>query len=500
MNSKKVEEFKEYLTKIENLNNTIALVDWDMRICMPKGSIDSRGNMLAYLSGEDYKMRTSERMRSFIESLKNEKDLDEVTSSSIENCEKEYNRTKKIPANRYTEYVKLASKSSSAWEEAKEKSDFSIFQPYLEKMVEFQKEFINYWGYEDNRYDTLLDFYEPGLKVKDLDITFNKLKKAIISILDKIRNSGVSPRYDFLQRYFSKEEQEEFDMMLLREMEFNFNIGRMDESIHPFTTSFGNKDVRITTNYHKNEFVSAMFSCLHEGGHALYEQDIPDELSGTLLNTGASMAVHESQSRFYENIIGRSKSFWKYFFPKLKAKFKQFEDVSFDEFYSAVNRVEPSLIRTESDELTYSLHIIIRYEIEKKLINGEIEVKDLPRIWNQKYKEYLGVEPRNDAEGVLQDMHWSDGSFGYFPSYALGNLYGAQFFDKMVKDIPDLYGRIERGDIGIIHSWLKDNVHKYGAVYKPNELIKKVTGENLNAEYFINYLYRKYSDIYKFEI
>ena len=271
----------------------------------------------------------------------------------------------------------------------------------------------------------------------------------------------------------------------------------MDVSTHPFTINFGNKDVRITTHYLENEFRSALFSCIHEGGHAIYEQNIADDLEGTMLGTGTSMGVHESQSRYYENILGRSREFWTYFYPEAIKRFPQFEGVSFEEFYKAINIVEPSLIRTESDELTYSLHVIIRYEIEKELINGNIKVEDLPQIWNAKYKEYLGVEPKNDAEGVLQDMHWSGGSFGYFPSYALGNLYGAQFLGKMLKEMPDYNKNISEGNLDEIRLWLKENIHKYGSVYKPAELIKKVTGEELTAKYFIEYLNNKYNKVYE---
>jgi carboxypeptidase Taq len=279
-------------------------------------------------------------------------------------------------------------------------------------------------------------------------------------------------------------------------MGFDFLAGRIDISVHPFTTEFENKDVRITTNYNEHEFRTALFACIHEGGHAIYEQDIPDELKGTMLGTGVSMGIHESQSRFYENIIGRSRPFWAFFFPEAQKRFSQFSGISLDDFYRGVNDVKPSLIRIEADELTYSLHIIIRYEIEKAIFEDGADAEDLPALWNKKYKEYLGVEPQNDAEGILQDVHWADGNFGYFPSYALGNLYGAQFLSVMKKDAPDLDNRIERGDLDIIHSWLKEHIHKYGSVYKPETLIKMVTGEELNAAYYIDYINKKFSSIY----
>lgn len=489
-------EFKEYLKKLEYLNNSVAVLYWDMRVGIPKKAIAYRGEMLGYLSGEAYKLQTSDTMKEFIDYFSKVEELDDVTKSMVESARKNYEQTKKIPEDKYKEYTILASNGEAAWEEAKEKSDFEIFKPYLEKLVAFNKEFIGYWGYKENKYDTLLDFYEPGITVKELDKVFGELRDAIVTLLNNIKNSDVKPDVEPFKKYFSKEDQEAFSKHVLSVMGYDFEAGRLDESTHPFTINFGNKDVRITTHYYDNDFRSALFSCIHEGGHAIYEQNIPDELIGTMLGTGVSMGIHESQSRFYENIIGRSIEFWKYFYPEVQKRFSQFEGIPLTEFYRGINVVEPSLIRTEADELTYSLHIIIRYEIEKALINGEIEVEDLPHIWNEKYKEYLGVEPGNDAEGVLQDMHWSDGSFGYFPSYALGNLYGAQFLNKMFKDMPDLYKDIENGNLNNIREWLKENIHKHGSVYKPAKLIKDVTGEELNAKHFIAYLNHKYSKIY----
>jgi carboxypeptidase Taq len=492
----KLQDFKEYLKKLEYLNNSVGVLYWDMRVGIPKKAIPYRGEMLGYLSGEAYKLQTSDTMKDFVDYFSKLENLDDVTKAMVEKARKDYDQTKKIPEDKFKEYTILASNSEAAWEEAKEKSDFEIFKPYLEKLVAFNKEFIGYWGYKENKYDTLLDFYEPGITVKELDKVFGDLRDAIVTLLNKIKNSDVKPNVNPFKKFFSAEEQEEFSKYVLNIMGYDFEAGRVDESTHPFTINFGNKDVRITTHYYENEFRSALFSCIHEGGHAIYEQNIPDELIGTMLATGVSMGIHESQSRFYENIVGRSIEFWKYFYPEVQKRFSQFEGVSLEEFYKGINIVEPSLIRTEADELTYSLHIIIRYEIEKALINGEIEVADLPRIWNEKYKEYLGIEPENDAEGVLQDMHWSDGSFGYFPSYALGNLYGAQFLNKMVKDMPDFYRDIENGNLNNIREWLKENIHKHGCVYKPAQLIKDVTEEELNAKYFVEYLNRKYSKIY----
>lgn len=494
----KIMEFKDYLKSMEDLASAIALLEWDARVNMPKKGIEGRSDALAYLSGEYFKKETSDQMKEFIQYFEDVEGLNEVMQAAVKNCRKKYDLSKKIPENRYVEFVKASALSTAAWEEAKESSDFSIFQPHLQKIVDFKKEFVEYWGYQDDKYNTFLDIYEPGITVGKLDEVFGELKNELVDMLKKIANSPVKIDSTCFKQYFPKIEQEEFSLFILQKMGFDFEAGRLDESVHPFTTNFNNRDVRITSHYYEHEFRSALFSAIHEGGHAIYEQDIPDSLRGTLLGTGASMGIHEAQSRFYENIIGRSMAFWKYFYPEVKNRFKQFADVSFDEFYKGINEVLPSLIRTEADELSYGIHIIIRYEIEKDLINGRIKVEDLPEIWNEKYKEYLGVEPSNDAEGVLQDVHWSDGSFGYFPSYALGNLYSAQFLNKIVKDVPNIFEEMETGNLSIVHTWLKDNIHCYGAVYQPQELIQKVTGEKLKAKYFVDYLKDKYGKVYNF--
>ncbi len=386
-----------------------------------------------------------------------------------------------------------------AWEEAKSKNDFSIFMPHLEKMVDYKRKFANFYGYEKHPYDALLNEYEMGMTVEKLDKVFASLRDEIVNILSKVRESKVSIDENILEGKFSIEKQKELEKYVLDLIGYDYkHRGRIDSSEHPFTTNFGNKDVRITNHYHENNFYSAMYSAIHEGGHAIYEQQINDDLEKYGLQSGVSMGIHESQSRFYENIIGKSKSFLKLVYPKVQEIFEEFRSVPFKNFYKVFNIACPSLIRTEADELTYSLHVIIRYEIEKELIKGEIEVKDLKEIWNNKYEEYLGVRPQNDSEGILQDMHWSDGGFGYFPSYALGNIYGAQFLNSALKDMPNLYSEIEKGNLNDIKVWLKENIHQYGKLYEPAELLKKVTGEELDSKYFVEYLRNKFKDVYEF--
>ena len=494
---KKLEKVKEHYEKVEELTKLLVLADWDLRIIMPKKALDSRANTISFISGELFKLATSNEVASLIayfEPLMDELSIQD--RAMIRKMKREYDQISKIPEDRYKEFSRLSILSERAWEEAKEKSDFSIFKPHLEKIVDMKREFAEYYGYEDNKYDALLNEYEEGLTVKKLDLVFGELKEAIINLLDYINSSNNKVDYSFLQDKYDIEKQKELSDYLLDLIQFDKEKGRLDETEHPFTTNMGNKDVRITTHYYERDLFSNIFSVIHEGGHALYEMHISDDLIGTGLAEVPSMSLHESQSRFYENIVGRSKEFLSVILPKLKEKFPQLEDIDVDKLYKAVNKVEPSLIRTEADELTYSLHIIIRYEIEKQLINGEISVSELPEVWNKKYKEYLGVEPKNDAEGVLQDMHWSDGSFGYFPSYALGNLYGCQMLNTMLKENSTALTDLKNGDLTYINNWLSDNVHKYGSLYDSEELLERVTGEKLNPKYFIDYLNKKYKDIY----
>lgn len=494
---KKFEEVKGYIGQIEYLTHAIVLVDWDMRTNMPVKAGESRSKVLEYLSSQLFDMTTSTKVKTFIEELSPYKDnMSLVQRRTLEELEKNYNETMKIPADRYIASVGATSRAQIAWEKAKEENDYESFKPHLQKVIDFSREFIGYWGYEGDKYNTLLDKYERGLTVEKLDKVFGELRDGIVEILENIKKSEKIIDTNILKGNFDTSKQKDLSLCILQKMGFDLEAGRLDVSVHPFTTNMGNKDVRLTTNYHKDEFTSALFSTIHEGGHGIYEQNISDDLENTGLNSGASMAIHESQSRFYENIVGRSKEFTTYLLNLSRKYFEDFNNVSSEEFYEAMNKVEPSLIRTEADELTYSLHIIIRYELEKDLINGRISLDQLPSEWNKKYKEYLGVEPKSDTVGVLQDVHWSASLFGYFPSYALGNLYGAQIYYTLLNEKPEIMKEIGEGNLRNLHSWLKENVHKFGSLYTPAEIIERVTGEELNSKYFINYLKDKYYNIY----
>ncbi|MDF1507783.1 carboxypeptidase M32 [Robertmurraya sp. DFI.2.37] len=498
------QEFTAYVQKMSAYNEALALVYWDLRTGAPKKSVEQRSQVIGTLSQEVFKMSTSEEMAAYIANLTTDEAkevISEITRKTAEHCKKEYDRNKKIPAEEYKEYVILQSKAESVWEEAKDSSDFDLFRPYLEKLVETNKRFITYWGYEGNKYDTLLDMYEPGITVEILDRVFGDLREKIIPLVKAISESDNKPETSFLFEHFPKEKQRDFSLNILEQMGYDFQAGRLDETVHPFAIGLNPGDVRVTTKYDEKDFRVAVFGTIHEGGHALYEQNISKDLVGTPLCTGTSMGIHESQSLFYENFVGRNYAFWKKNYELLKSYSNgQFAQVSVDDYYRGINESKPSLIRIEADELTYPLHIIIRYEIEKGLFNDEIEVKDLPQIWNEKYEEYLGVTPDSDENGVLQDVHWSGGSFGYFPSYALGYMYAAQFKNTMQQDLPNYDQLLEEGNLLPIKEWLTKNIHQFGSLKKPLEILTDVTGEGLNAQYLVDYLYDKYSKVYSLNI
>lgn len=492
----------ELLKRIRYYNDALSVLYWDLRTGAPRKGAIQRSEVIGMISEEIYKLTTSDEMEKcleYFEAPDNNSILDNVMKAAVKECRREFDKYRKIPIDRYKEYVILTSNAETVWEEAKNNNDFQLFRPYLEKIVDFNLEFIELWGYKGNKYNTLLDINEPGMTVDKLDMIFDELRSRIVPLTAKIKESPEQPEVDILGQYFDTVGQEKFSLYVLEKMGYDFEAGRLDESEHPFTIGINPGDVRITTHYYPNDFASALMSSMHEGGHALYEQNISAELCGMPLCTGASNGIHESQSRFWENIIGRSKGFWKQYYKDLQKVFpEQLKDVTLDDFHRAINKVEPSFIRVEADEVTYNLHIMIRYEIEKALINEEIKVSDLPEIWNAKMREYMGIAPPDDKSGVLQDVHWAGGSFGYFPSYTLGNIYAAQLYNTAKKEIENFDALIEKGELITIKEWLSEKIHKYGKLMEPEEIIMKVTGEGINPSYLTDYLENKYKNIYKF--
>ncbi|MGL4537979.1 MAG: carboxypeptidase M32 [Cetobacterium sp.] len=477
------------------IDSMLALLQWDLETQAPKGGYKLISEMIGELSLKSYNLTTSKEFLEMLKELKkNEEKLDNIVKREIELLEEEVEKIKVIPSEEYKMYSELTAKAQGIWEIARENNDFESFAPILEQIFNFNRKFIEYRGIKEDVYSEILNDYEKGMNVKKLDNFFEELKKEIVPLLKEVNKN----KRDFQKKVkfeVSEYNQKLFSKEILEYIGFDLERGVLSESAHPFTLTVNKDDVRLTTRYLKDFPFSSIFSTIHEGGHGVYEQGVDEILKDTILSDGASMGIHESQSRFYENVVGRSKEFWFGILEKSKFKYSKLSELTLEEIYKGINEVSPSLIRVEADELTYSLHIMVRYEIEKGILSGEYLVKDLPRVWNEKMYEYLGVVPSTDSEGVLQDVHWSCGLIGYFPSYALGNVYSLQILNAMKKDI-NIEGTLERGELKRIKEWLREKIHRYGKLKTPKEIMVSVTGEELNPEYYIEYLKEKYKNIY----
>lgn len=489
--------FKEAEHKIHSLSYSTSMLFWDASTGAPKSGADARSQAIGVLSGFQYQLLVNEQMNEDLNTLMaNLEALDEVDRVLVKDVKKEYDKMTKIPMDEFQKYNMLISKSSMVWEDAKAKADFEMFKPYLTEVIDYLLKFAEYRGYEGHPYNLYIGDYEDGMSVDQLNVFFDELRARIVPLLKKIAEKNKHIDTDFLKKHYSKDLQDKLSRELLGWMGFDLEKGQLKESVHPFTMGVDIDDVRLTTHYYEEDMASALFSTAHEGGHAIYEQNFDRKLQGTALAQGTSNGFHESQSRIFENNFCKSEAFLSYLLPKLVAFFpEQLEAVTFDQFNEAINLVQPSLIRIEADELTYSLHIMLRYEIELGLIDGSIKVEDLPKVWNQKVKDYLGIIPPDDSKGVLQDVHWSEGLFGYFPTYALGSAYAAQLAHYMSKEI-DVEGCLKAGNFKPLTQWLNKKVHQYGALKKPNELIEMITGERLNSKYYCDYLEAKYTKLY----
>ena len=462
----------------------------------PKNTSEGRGVALSILAGERQKLMTCPETKALLEELGGHLDeLDLVHRREVEELRRSCDQLTRIPADEYMAYSELTNRASDVWHKAKEQNDFASFCPVLQELVDYNRKFAGYYDATKKPYDALLNEYERGVDMEMLDNFFATLRQTIVPLLQKIEQK---PQIDdsFLHNYYPVDKQKAFADYIMEVMGLDRGHCGLGETEHPFTLEFNNKDVRITTNYDTHNVASSMFSVLHEGGHAMYELGIRDDLQYTCLAGGVSMGVHESQSRFFENLIGRSCPFVEAIYPKVQEFFpEQLGGISAEQFYRAINKAEPSLIRTESDELTYCLHIMVRYEIEKQLIGGTLEAKDVPAEWAKLYKEYLGIDVPTDREGCLQDSHWSGGSFGYFPSYALGNAYGAQMLHNMEQTV-DVAGDSAKGDLSHIAGWLREKIHQYGGLMVPADVVKNACGE-FDPHYYTDYLTRKYTELYQ---
>lgn len=484
--------------KINALNYAFIVIGWDSETEAPDGCFEDRSNKIGILSRMLNDLVFDEKYIEAVNYLYEHKNnLDTLLVREIEMTKKNLDNTLKLPKELIIENSIITTKASKAWVDAKNKDDFSIFAPYLKQIVDIQKQIIKYLETDELKgYDVLLDQYEEGMTMKKYDAFFSLLKTELTPLIKKISEVGFQYNDNFSKELYSVAKQKEFAKYIAKVMCFDYSRGLDKESEHPFTSGNGRFDVRLTNHYYEDLFTSSIFSMIHELGHATFDQQISEKLDNTNLGGCSAMALHESQSRFYENIVGRSYEFWSKHYTKLQKIFKkQLKDVSLEEFYHFVNKAECSLIRVEADELTYPLHIMIRYDIEQGLLNDTISIDELPRVWNEAYKKYLGVDVPNNKLGVLQDIHWSGGSFGYFPTYALGSAYSAQFYNKMKQDL-DTEKAFSSSTLKEVNAWLRKNVHQYGDSKKPLDILKDATGEDFNPKYYVEYLKEKYNKLY----
>ena len=492
-----IQIYQKTLKEIKALDYALNVISWDSSTVAPKGCFNNRSKYIGILAGNRHKLITNKEYIDAVNYLyKNRKELEENLQYEITRVKRENDMMMKVPSNLYSSYYELLAVSNNVWEEAKLKNDFSLFYETLDNVIKITKKLTKYWSTQSLKgYNVLLDMYEPGFKKAKYDKFFNCLKEKLVPFVKKVLAKPIKVNECFFKN-FSIEKQKEFTNYIAEVMKFDLNYGMIAESEHPFTSAFDIEDVRLTTHFYENNLQSSIFSTIHELGHATYERNISPDLADTFSATGASMAMHESQSRFYENIIGRHYNFWKVHYKKLKEIFhKELLHVSLHDFYMYINEVKASYIRTDADELTYPLHIMLRYDIEKEIFDGNLETKDIEKRWNELFYEYFGIEVDKASNGVLQDVHWSGGSFGYFPTYALGSAYAAQIYHSMIEDI-NLKTSLESGTTEEINLWLKEKIHKYGASKSPNDILLLATGKKFNPNYYVKYLIKKYSKIY----
>jgi len=495
--SKIYNEFTSRMQSIADVNYAAALLHWDMETYMPEKAAQRKGEQISTLTSLAHKRFSSTKTHDLLKKCRKAKNISDDDMTNIIRTLEDYDKAIKLPAKFVAELSEAGSKAYVSWIEARKQNDFSIFNVPLQKLINLKKKETELTGYKAHPYDALLDTFEPKCTVDFLDKLFLDVRKELVPFVANIRSK---PEIDnsFLHKFYPKHKQWEFGMHILKQMGYDFKAGRQDISEHPFTINFGPEDVRVTTRIDENNFANMTWSCIHEGGHALYEQGLPGFEYGLPLGSAASLAIHESQSRLWENMLGRSKDFWVTNYPYLQTIFPEnLSDISLDQFYAGINKVQASPIRTESDELHYHFHVMIRYEIEKGIFEESLKLSDLKDYWNANYKDYLGLDIKSDKEGILQDIHWAHGSFGYFPTYSLGSFYAAQFFKKASEVIPTLKNDIKATNYGNLLQWLRSNIHMEGRKYLPNELCRKVTGEDLDFKYFMQYASSKYGDIYK---
>jgi len=494
-------ELKKKMREVALLASSQSVLYWDREANLPPKGSDHRADQLAQLNRLMHDWFVDPKVGDMLSTIEAGDLLKDPESEPAVNCRewrRLYDREVKLPGDFVEEFTRVTSKAANVWAEARKKSDFKLFQPHLEKIVELCRQKADFIGYTTERYDALLDEFEPGAKVSEVEAAFEDLRKELVTLIAKIREAPKKPDVGILKRPWNVDRQRIFVEMVAIAMGYDFEAGRLDEAVHPMCTPMGPYDTRIFSRYYPEDLAEGLTGVMHEAGHALYDQSHPrPELWGTPLDESASLAIHESQSRTWENIVGRSRQFWVYFFPQLKRLFREeTAGVKLDDFYAAMNWVSPSYIRVEADEATYNLHIMLRFELERAMLDGDLKVADVPGEWNRRFKDYFGLEVDKDSNGCLQDVHWSDGSLGYFPTYALGNMFAAQFWVQAQKDVPGVEDDFARGEFGRLLKWLSENIHDQGMKYTGAKLCEKVTGQPVSHRSLIDYLYAKYEPIY----
>jgi carboxypeptidase Taq len=494
-------EHTKALREIGTLGSICSLLGWDEQVNMAPAGADHRARQSSYIARVHHEKFTSPRIGELLASVEASdlvKDPESDAAANVRETRHDYDRARKIPADLVEELARTEVHSQLAWGEARKKSSFKEFAPWLQKTVDLKKREAECVGYKDHIYDALIDPYEPHATTRELRNVLEDLRDPLIELIGKITSSGRKAPTEIMERKYPAALQEKLARMGAEAIGFDFNAGRLDVSVHPFCSGQGPGDTRMTTRYDENYFVDAFMGVLHETGHAMYEQGLPKaEHFGEPLGESISLGIHESQSRMWENLVGRSRAFWEYFLPKTKEVFGNgLNDVTLDQWVWAVNDIRPTFIRTESDEATYNLHILLRFEMETAMMSGDLSIADVPGAWNEKMKKYLGITPPDDARGCLQDIHWSGGSIGYFATYTLGNLYGAQFEQQAKKDLGDLDAMFAKGEFKPLLDWLRKNIHRHGRRYTAKQLVKRVTGKELTAEPLLNHLKKKAKELY----
>ncbi|MCP4567488.1 MAG: carboxypeptidase M32 [FCB group bacterium] len=499
--SKAYAELKKRMMEISMLNSTAGVLHWDQEAYLPAKAVDHRAEQLAQISRLTHEWFTAPQVGELMDTIEASDlitDCESAEAVNVREWRRMYERETKLPVDLVEDFVRTTSKASSIWAEARKKSDFSLFQPSLERIVDLCRRKADFIGYDKEKYEALLDEFEPRAKVADIEKIYSGLRTELVELIGKIKDAPRKPDIGIIKRPYDLTRQKVFAESVSQAIGYDYKAGRFDEAVHASCNEMGPLDVRVLTRYYTDDIAEGLTSAMHEVGHALYDMTRPNKVHwGTPMGETASLGIHESQSRLWENMVGRSNEFWQYFFPQLQQLFrKELAGATRDDFYGAMNWVSPSYIRVEADEATYNLHVMLRFDMERAIIAGDIKVSDIPGEWNKRFKDYFGFEVNNDANGCLQDIHWSHGIFGYFPTYTLGNLYAAQYWSQALKDLPNLLDDFKRGQFSRLFEWLGEKIHTPGSKYDAPDLCRRVTGSKLSHKPLLDYLYEKYSGIY----